>query len=105
MAAYITALLAKAAENHPQIVGQPSDDDIFAMTEILFPILHDANYDMTVVTGRVNHNLVGLIQSGAAYTATWTAAFPRPALPEPYDPTIPDAATSVTRNRMEAAHS
>ena len=105
MAAYIAALLEKAAENHPHIVGQPTDDDIFAMTEILFPILHDADYDMTVVQGRVNHNLVGLIQSSAAYAATWTAVFPRPTRPATYDPTIPDAATSVTRNRMEAAHS
>jgi len=105
MAAYIAALLEKAAENHPHIVGQPTDDDIFAMTEILFPILHDADYDMTVVQGRVNHNLVGLIQSSAAYAATWTAVFPRPIRPATYDPTIPEAATSVTRNRMEAAHS
>ena len=105
MAAYIAALLEKAAENHPHIVGQPTDDDIYAMTEILFPILHDADYDMTVEQGRVNHNLVGLIQSSAAYAATWTAVFPRPIRPATYDPTIPDAATSVTRNRMEAAHS
>ena len=105
MAAYIAALLEKAAENHPKITGQPTDDDIFAMTEILFPILHDAEYDMSVIPGIVNHNLVGLIQSSAAYTATWTAVFPRPTRPATYDPTIPDAATSVMRNRMEAAHS
>jgi hypothetical protein len=104
MATYIALLLAKAAENHPRIVGQLSDNDVFAMTEVLFPILHDADYDMTVVAGRVNHNLVGLIQTDAAYTATWTAAFPRPARSAPYDPTIPDAATLVIRNRMEAAH-
>jgi hypothetical protein len=81
------------------------DDNIFAMTEIIFPILHNANYNMTVVTGCVNHNLVGLIQSGAAYTATWTAAFLRPTCLAPYNPTIPDAATLVTCNHMEAAHS
>jgi hypothetical protein len=43
MAAYIAALLKKAAKNHPHIVGQPTDDNIYAMTEILFPILHDAD--------------------------------------------------------------
>ena len=43
MAAYIASLLAKAAKNHPRIMGQPSDDDIFAMTEVLFPILHGAD--------------------------------------------------------------
>ena len=43
MAAYIALLLAKAAENNPRIVGQPLDDNIFAMTEILFPILHNSD--------------------------------------------------------------
>ena len=103
MAAYIASLLAKAAEMHPRIVGQPNDD-IFAMTEVLFPILHDANYDMVIVASHINHNLVGLIQNNASYTATWTAPFPRPVCPAPYDPNIPNAATPVVLNCMEAAH-
>ena len=44
----ISALLAKAAESHPRISGQPTDDDIFKMTEILYPILHNAKYNMIV---------------------------------------------------------
>ena len=104
MAAYIALLLAKAAEMHPRIVVQPTDNDIFAMTEVLFPILHSANYAMIVVAGRVNHNLIGLIQLDASYTATWTAPFPRPVCLAPYDPNIPKAALPVTRHRMEAAH-
>ena len=102
MAAYIASLLAKAVKTHPRIVGQPTDDNIFAMTEVLFPILHDADYGMIVVAGRVNHNLIGLIQLDASYTATWTAPFPRPTRLAPYDPKIPGNATPVVRNRMEA---
>ena len=66
----ISALLAKAAESHPHISGQPSDDDIFKMTEVLYPILHNAKYDMIVVPGHINHNLVGLIQHTTSYAAT-----------------------------------
>ncbi len=104
MAAYIEKLLKKAAESHPRINGQPTDDDIFKMTEVLYPILHNTNYDMITIAGQVNHNLIDLIQHDVSYTATWTAPFPRPVRPAPYDPNIPDAATPVVRNRMEAAH-
>jgi hypothetical protein len=104
MAAYIKKLLEKAAESHPRISGQPSDDDIFNMTEVLYPILHNADYDMITVAGQVNHNLIGLIQHDVSYTATWTMPFPRPVRPAPYDPNIPNAATPVVRNPVEAAH-
>jgi hypothetical protein len=104
MAAYIKKLLEKAAENHPRISGQPTDDDIFNMMEVLYPILHNADYDMITVAGQVNHNLIGLIQHDVSYTATWTAPFPRPVRPAPYNLNIPDAATPFVRNRMEAAH-
>ncbi len=74
------------------------------MTEVLYPILHNADYDMITGAGQVNHNLIGLIQHDVSYTATWTAPFPRPVRPAPYDPNIPNAATPVVRNRMKAAH-
>ena len=70
MAAYIEKLLEKAAEIHPHIVGQPTDNEIFNMEEVLYPILHDSNYNMIIVQGQINHNLVGLIRNDAAYTAT-----------------------------------
>jgi hypothetical protein len=90
--------------NLPRPLPTLHDDDIFKMMEVLYPILHDADYDMFTVASQVNHNLIGLIQHDASYTATWTAPFPRPVHPAPYDPNIPDAATPVVRNRMEAAH-
>jgi hypothetical protein len=74
------------------------------MTEVLCPILHNADYDMVVVPGQINHNLVGLIQHSRSYTATWTAAFPRPVRPEVYNPNILENAIPVVRNQMKAAH-
>jgi hypothetical protein len=104
MAAYIKKLLEKAAESHPHIIGQPTDDDIFNMMEVLYPIIYNANYDMITVASQVDHNLIGLIQHDVSYITTWTVPFPRPVRPAPYDPNIPGAATPVVRNRMEAAH-
>lgn len=98
------ALLAKAADEFTSIVGQPTDDDIFNITKVLYPILHNAKYDEVVVVGVNTHNLIGLLQLDATYTAARGEAFPRPPNPGPYDLTIPDNATSVVRNRMEAAH-
>ena len=104
MSENIELLLATAAANFTPIVGQPTDDDIFNIKKVLMPILHNIEYDMAPVAGRALHNLVGLIQPIATYVATWTVAFPIPVRLPTYDPTIPDAATSVVRNRMEAAH-
>ncbi len=59
---------------------------------------------MITVAGQVNHNLIGLIQHDVSYTATWTAPFPRPVRPAPYNPNIPDAVSPVVHNCMEAAH-
>jgi len=100
----IAALLAKEADVHPRVVGQPTDDDIYKIEEVLGPILHNAKYDMIVVPGVVSHNLVGLFQPIATYVDTWNAAFIIPTEPAPYDTTINDNATSVVRNQMEAKH-
>ena len=104
---YATAtalLIATASTNFTPIVGKPSDDDIFNITKVLFPILHNLKYDEFIVAGVINHNLVGLLQLTAIYTAARGAPFARPINPGPYDLAIPDAATPVVRNRMEAAH-
>ena len=107
MATYATttaALFAKAADDFVKIIGQPTDDDIFQMTKVLYPILHNCKYDEFVVAGVFNHNLIGLLQLIAIYTATRGEPFPRPQNPAPYNINIPDDATPVVRNRMEATH-
>jgi hypothetical protein len=58
----IMLLLAKATEDHPRIIGQPTDDDIFKIREALMPILHNIEYANFVPVGGTAHNLVGLIQ-------------------------------------------
>ena len=99
-----TLLIATASKNFTPIVGKPTDDDIFNITKVLYPLLHSLKYDEFTVAGVQDHNLIGLLQLDTIYTAARGAAFARPANPGPYDLTIPDAATPVVRNRMEAAH-
>ena len=99
-----TLLIATASENFTPIVGKPTDDDIFNITKVLYPLLHSLKYDEFPVAGVQDHNLIGLLQLDTIYPAARGAAFARPANPGPYDLTIPDAATPVVRNRMEAAH-
>ena len=103
-ASAITLLLTKATEDFPRIIGQPTDDDVFRIREVLMPILHNIEYSNFVPVGGNAHNLVGIIQDTASYTADWNAPFPRPARPPPYDIKIADDATNVVKNRMEAAH-
>ena len=98
----ITALFAEAAANFPPIAGNPSDDDLTAMREVLTPLLMDIPYDEEGPDPR--HNLIGLIEPTLAYAAVWGAALPIPARPPAYDPAIAADATPVIRARMEAAH-
>jgi hypothetical protein len=65
-----TALLFATASNEfTPIVGKPTDDDIFNITKVLYPLLHNLKYDEFIVAGAVNRNLVGLLQLTAIYTA------------------------------------
>ena len=99
-----TLLIATASENFTPIVGKPSDDDIFNITKVLYPLLHSLKYDEFTVAGVQDDNLIGLLQPTTIYAAARGGAFVRPANPGPYDLAIPDDATPVVRNRMEAAH-
>jgi len=57
----ITLLFAKATEDFTRMIGQPTDDDIFNMREVLMPILHNIKYANFVPPGGNAHNLVGII--------------------------------------------
>ena len=100
----ITALFATLTEAFTPIVGQPTDDDIFRMREILMPALNDLQYDMMPAPHAITHNLVGLIQETSSYSHTWSAPFVRPTRVAAYDVSIPETASSVVRNREEAIH-
>jgi hypothetical protein len=84
------------------IISQPMVNGIFCIHEVLMPTLHDIDFDMERTQG--NHNLVGLIQETTSYAATWLTTFPRPTRLAAYDNQIPNNATPVVRNRMEAIH-
>ena len=53
----ITSLFATAANSFQPIVGQPTDDDLTALRDILYPLLMDIPYDVRID----GHNLVGLM--------------------------------------------
>ena len=97
----ITALFATTATTFPAIVGQPTDDDLTALRDVLYPLLLNIPYDEDGAHPR--HNLIGLIEPTIPYTATWGAAFPIPPRPPTY-PAIPDDASAVVRARREAQH-
>lgn len=101
----ITATFATAAAGFQPIVGQPSDDDLTALRDVLYPLLLDIPYTEYAVHDATltAHNLVGLIEPDASYTARWGEPFPIPARPPAY-PAIPDDASAVVRARSEAHH-
>lgn len=94
----ITASFAAAAATFAPIQGQPTDDDLTALRDVLYPLLLEIPYDE-----EGEHNLVGLLEPTASYTATWGSAFTIPLRPPAY-PDIPNDATPVVRARREAEH-
>jgi len=71
----------------------------------LYPLLIDIPYTEYAVNdpAATAHNLIGLIEPTATYTARWHEPFPTPARPPAY-PAIPNDATAVVRARSEAEH-
>ena len=67
----ITAIFATAAAAFQPIVRQPSDEDIMALHDILYPLLLDIPYTEYAVNNPAltAHNLVGLIEPITTYTA------------------------------------
>ena len=43
----ITAIFAEAALTFPPIAGEPTDDDLTALCDVLLPLLHNIDYDIT----------------------------------------------------------
>ena len=74
------------------IVGNPTDNDLTAIHEILMPVLLGVPYNTAGP-----HNLVSLIMPKAAYRLAYSVAFKYPARPELYDDNIANNATPVVR--------
>jgi hypothetical protein len=94
----ITMLFAMASASFQPIVCQPTDDNLTAIRDLLYPLLLDIPYDEAGT-----HNLIGLIEPTTTYTMTWGDPFPIPPQPPTY-PAVPDDATAVVRTRREAKH-
>ena len=94
----ITTLFATADEDFTAIIGQPEDQHLHALGEVLTPLLLEIPYD----SEKGIHNLVALIQDTADYTAEYGEAFVRPTRMAAYDKTIKSDATNVDRARAEA---
>ncbi len=58
----ITTLFATAATSIQPIIGQPTDDDLTAIREILYPLLLSIPYDENGT-----HNLIGILEPEATY--------------------------------------
>jgi len=101
----ITSLFATAAASFQPIIGQPTDDDLTALRDVIYPLLIDIPYTEYAINdpAATAHNLIGLIEPTATYTARWHEPFPTPVRPPAY-PAIPNDATAVVRARSEAEH-
>ena len=69
----ITSLFATAATTFQHIAGQPSNDDLTVLQDILYPLLLNIPYDEDGT-----HNIIGLIEPPDSYVETWGATFPIP---------------------------
>ena len=79
----IKALFADASAKFAPILGNPNDDDLTALHEILMPLLLSIPYGKDGAAPL--HNLIGIIKLLAMYLATWHGTFPVPARPACYD--------------------
>lgn len=96
----IMALFATAAATFQPIKGQPSNDDLTAMQDILYPLLLEIPYNDQ--PGGM-HNLIGIVEPVASYQNHWGVQFPIPACPLAY-PAVPNDATAVVQACSKAEH-
>ena len=68
----VPLLFAEMASTYEPISGQPSDSDIFKITEVLSEALYQIPFDDEIGI----HNLVGLIQDKLSYLADYKEASP-----------------------------
>ena len=61
----ITMLFATATATFPPITQQPTDNDLTALGDVLYPLLLDIPYDEDG-----EHNLIGIIEPTPSYDAT-----------------------------------
>ena len=95
----ITALFADASAHFVPFAGNPMDDDLTAIREVLTPLLLGIPYDADRW-----HNLFGLIAQHNKYKNKYSVFFARPKRPLLFDDTIDATATPVVHARAKAIH-
>ena len=68
----IVGLFERLSESIPAIAQQPTEEDVYDLYEAVYPVLLDIEYDAT----EGKHNLVGLVDTDADYTAQYNESFP-----------------------------
>ena len=98
----LTAKFVEAFEAFDVKTEQPTDAYINSIFESLGQLLYVVEYDEAETT----HNLIGIIEDNATYSAKYGASFVRPTRPKIFDATIdtPSAVTIKTR-KAEAENS
>jgi hypothetical protein len=97
----VTLLFKEAFNVFPPIKGEPTNDDLLAIREVLLPILMVIPFDLL---GGV-HSLTALLMDDTKYTANHSSKkFVGPKHLPLYDDTIANNASTVVRVRAEAAH-
>ncbi len=92
--------LATATSAFLPIAGQPNDNNLIRINDVLAPILQKVTYDRA----QGAQNLSGLIADANRYLHHYGLAFVRlAARPAVYDPDIEEGASRVERTRAEAA--
>ena len=86
------------ASTYEPIIGQPSDSDIFNITEVLSEDLYQIPYD----DEKGVHNLVGIILGAPVYLTDYKEAFPVQKKPGIYDPSITESTQDSLGAQKEA---
>ena len=88
----ITMLFATAAATFQRIAGQPSNNNLTTLRDVLYLLLLNIPYGEDGT-----HNLIGIIEPSTSYTDTeiWGATFPIPVQPRAYPPMADNASTII----------
>ena len=97
----LTAKFVEAFEAFDVKTEQPTDAYINSIFESLGHLLYVVEYDEAETT----HNLIGIIEDNATYSAKYGASFVRPKRPKIFDATIDTtSAVAIKTRKAEAEH-
>ena len=97
----LTLALQKATDGFTAIVGQPTDNDLIDIRQLLIPVLMKTKYDKLTLT----HNLLGAILPFNHYQQIYKKRdHPIPPVIALYNETIEKDATIIEVHRSKGKH-